>query len=125
VGEERIIPWALFLTGLGLLILVFLNGMPLLLVSGLVTGTGHGFLFPSLSVLALRGEPIGIRGKINGIYTGGIDTGLLCGSLVLGWIGNQAGFPALFVAAGGALWLGLVFFVFGVAPPLRRLKLNQ
>jgi dipeptide/tripeptide permease len=57
--------------------------------------------------LAIRDEPISIRGKITGVFTGGIDAGTFVGSIVLGYIGEWAGFRALFFAAGIALLAGL------------------
>jgi len=107
VGEARIIVPAIILTGGGLFIMVFLGGPVILILSGLVSGCGHGFLFPCLSSIALRNEPVSIRGKINGAFTGGIDTGAFIGSFVLGYIGEWAGFQVLFFAAGLVLFSGL------------------
>ncbi|MBU2548496.1 MAG: MFS transporter [Proteobacteria bacterium] len=110
VGEERIIPWALFINGAGLLLLIPANGTGLLILSGLVTGTGHGFLFPCLNALVIRDEPPQVRGKINGIFTGGIDAGTLVGSVALGYVGEHLGFQALFLVAGLSVLSGLIFF---------------
>ena len=107
IGEDRIIPYALTLTGGGLLVLMLLGGNAVLALSGLMSGCGHGFLFPCLNSLAIRNEPINIRGKITGIFTGGIDAGAFAGSIILGYIGEWAGFQALFFAAGLALLTGL------------------
>jgi MFS family permease len=107
VGEERIIPYALVLTGAGLMMLIFLGGSVVLALSGFLSGCGHGFLFPCLNTLAIRNEPIEIRGKINGVFTGGIDAGAFVGSVILGYIGEWAGFPTLFLAAGLAFLMGL------------------
>jgi MFS family permease len=107
IGEDRIIPYALTLTGGGLLILMFLGGNAILVLSGLISGCGHGFLFPCLNSLAIRNEPIDTRGKITGVFTGGIDAGTFVGSVILGYIGQWASFQALFFAAGLALILGI------------------
>ena len=107
IGEDRIIPYALTLTGGGLLILMFLGGNAILVLSGLMSGCGHGFLFPCLNSLAIRNEPIDTRGKITGVFTGGIDAGAFVGSVILGYIGQWAGFQALFFAAGLILLIGL------------------
>lgn len=109
VGEARVVPYALGCTGLGILTLAFINGTTLLIVSGLVTGAGHGFLFPSLNALALRGEPMESRGQINGIYYGAIDAGAFLGAIILGQIGDWIGFRAIFTVAGLALLSGLYF----------------
>jgi predicted MFS family arabinose efflux permease len=107
IGEERLIPHGQILTGGGLLMLMLLGGSTILALSGLISGCGHGFLFPCLNALAVRNEPIDIRGKITGIFTGGIDAGVFVGSIILGYIGEWAGFRALFFAAGLALLAGL------------------
>jgi MFS family permease len=114
VGEDRIIPYALLLTGCGLMVLIFPGGSALLAISGLMSGCGHGFLFPCLNSLILRNEPIEIRGKITGVFTGGIDAGTFAGSIALGYIGELAGFQALFLAAGLILLLGLLIHRFHV-----------
>ena len=120
VGEERIIPYALIITGSGFLVLIALGGDTILIVSGLMSGCGHGFLFPSLNALALREEQRGIRGKINGIFTGGIDAGAFSGSIILGYIGEWGGFQTLFLIAGGALFAG--FMIYRLKPIQRSLE---
>jgi MFS family permease len=112
VGEDRIIPYAQILTGGGLLTLILLGGNTILVLSGFLSGCGHGLLFPCLNSLAIRNQPIDIRGKIIGVFTGGIDTGAFVGSIMLGYIGEWAGFRALFFAAGLALFMGLGFYKF-------------
>jgi len=105
-------PPALLLTGAGLLLLSVPKGNPVLLVAGLLAGTGHGFLYPLLSALALRDEPEHIRGKVSGVFTGAIDAGAFLGSVLLGFIGERYGFRAIFLIAGLSLFAGLVYFKF-------------
>ena len=107
VGEERIIPYALALTGIGLIALILLGGNFILILAGFMSGCGHGFLFPCLNSLAVRNEPIDIRGKITGAFTGGLDGGVFVGSIVLGYIGEWSGFRMIFLVAGLALMMGL------------------
>jgi predicted MFS family arabinose efflux permease len=108
VGERRVIPYALAITGLGLLSLTLVRGQGALALAGLATGTGHGLLFPTLNSWAVRGQLPAVRGKITGIYTGALDGGNFAGSLMLGYIGEWAGLSALFFTAGSALLAGLV-----------------
>jgi MFS family permease len=103
LGEDRIIPYAMVLTGLGLMSLVFLGGSLILVVSGVLGGCGHGFLYPGLNALAVRDMRAPDRGKITGVFTGSIDAGVFAGSIVLGLVGQSAGFRMLFLAAGCAL----------------------
>lgn len=100
IGEERIIPYGLVLLGLGLLLVIFLGGTMVLVISGLLAGCGHGFLYPCLNALAVRDEPDNVRGKITGIFTGGFDAGTFVGCIILGYIGEWAGFRILFLVAG-------------------------
>jgi len=111
-GELRIIPYAMIVTGSGLLLLCFLGGEVILVISGLLSGLGHGFLFPCLTAVAVREVPGVIRGKVTGAFTGSMDAGAFIGSVLLGYIGELAGFPALFLTAGLSLFLGLVLFTF-------------
>ncbi len=113
-GEGRILPYAFFITGAGFLILVFLGGEVLLLCAGLMAGCGHGLLYPSLNALALRDAQPHIRGKITGAFTGSVDAGIFFGSLLLGFIGEYAGFRVLFLTATFSLWTALALFCFNV-----------
>jgi MFS family permease len=106
-GERRVIPYALLLTGGGMLLLPLAHHLPALTAVGFLTGCGHGFLFPAIGALAMRRQPAEIRGRITAIYTGAIDGGAFVGALLLGFIGEGAGLPALFTTAGLVLWLGL------------------
>jgi len=108
IGEETIIPYATVITSVGILMLMFLDGDLVLLVSGLFSGCGHGFLFPCLNSLAIRDEPISIRGKITGVFTGAIDAGAFMGSVILGYIGEWFGSRVIFLMAGTTLLLSLV-----------------
>lgn len=111
LGEDRIIPYALLLTGLGLIGMILLGGTGVLFAMGFLTGCGHGILYPALTVRAIRGQPIEVRGKIVGVYTGSIDGGVFAGSVILGYVGDLAGFQALFLSAGLALLAGLWIFL--------------
>jgi MFS family permease len=110
LGERQIIPWGLALAASGLLLMPLVHGNLLLLGMGFLFGLGHGLLFPALNAMAVRDEPYAVRGKITGIFTGGIDAGAFSGSLLLGVIGELAGYPALFVCAGLVMLGGLGLF---------------
>ncbi len=84
----------------------------MLCVAGVLSGVGHGLLFPLLNTMAVRGEPGEIRGKATGIFTGGIDTGLFAGSLLLGYIGDWFGLNVLFTCAGLSMATAFIIFHF-------------
>lgn len=110
VGETQIIPWGLILASGGLLLVPLVTADLWLLAVGLLFGVGHGLLFPALNAMAVRNEPYRVRGKITGIFTGGIDSGAFCGALLLGQIGEMAGYSALFLCAGAVMAGGLLLF---------------
>lgn len=114
VGELRVIPYALVMTGTGLLLVTLAHHAWSLALAGAVSGFGHGLLFPSLNSLAVRGEPAAIRGKITGIYTGALDGGNFAGSILLGYIGEWLGLRALFIVAGLSLLSGLIVLPWGL-----------
>ena len=96
-------------SGLGLVGLIPAGSSLHFALCGLVVGVGHGFLFPCLTSLALRRQPSHLRAKMVAIFTGSLDGGIFAGSVILGWIGQYLGFPAIFLTA--ALCLGLAVVV--------------
>ena len=112
IGENQIIPWGLGICAAALLMVPLIHGKPLLLATGFAFGIGHGLLFPSLNAMAIRDEPYAVRGKVTGIFTGGIDAGAFLGALILGIIGQVAGYRALFAFAGLVIAGGFLVFRF-------------
>ncbi len=113
IGERRILPYALTITGAGLLALPLVHGHIALAAAGLASGCGHGLLYPALNSWAIRNAPATVRGKVTGIYTGSLDAGNFSGSLLLGLIGEWCGLSVLFLVAGGALLAGLLVLAWG------------
>ena len=108
-GEEKIIPYGLMLGASGLIVLSFLKNEFILSTAGILSGCGHGFLFPCLNSLMIRGQPGEIRGKLTGLFTGSIDAGVFAGSIILGYIGDWFGLQALFLFSSFSLipWIFL------------------
>ncbi len=99
VGEIQIIPWGLGIAASGLFLVPLVNSGLMLLLVGFLFGIGHGLLFPALNAMAIRDEPYSARGKVTGIFTGGIDSGAFIGAIILGIIGDFAGYTSLFLCA--------------------------
>lgn len=110
IGETRLVPLAFAVAGGGLIAMMALDGPISLALAGFMTGCGHGFLYPSLNALAIRDEPADVRGKVTGVFTGSIDAGAFVGAVVLGVIGEWAGFQSLFLVAGCVLLTALAVF---------------
>lgn len=108
IGENQLIPWGLILAAAGLLLVPLVQEDLLLVLVGFIFGIGHGLLFPALNAMAVRDEPYNVRGKVTGIFTGGIDAGAFCGALILGVVGELAGYSPLFICAGLVVLTGLL-----------------
>ena len=111
-GENRILPCSIVLYMAGLLLLPLAYNQAVLCVAGILSGIGHGLLFPLLNTMAVRDESASIRGKATGIFTGGIDSGIFAGSLILGYIGEWFGLNVLFLCAGLSMTIALLIFRF-------------
>ena len=110
IGEAQIIPWGLCLAAGGLALVPFINGNLTLIVCGFIFGLGHGLLFPAINTMAIRNEAYFVRGKVTGIFTGGIDAGAFIGALILGQVGDWSGYRALFFCAATVVLCGLWVF---------------
>lgn len=95
-------------------LLMFLRPSPWgWVVSGLLCGIGHGFIFPILSVLVISREHEARRGRLMTLFTLFYDLGLFVGAPSLGWIAKSFGYPSMFVVAALvvlASWMLFVFF---------------
>ena len=111
-GENRVLPCSIVLYMAGLFLLPLAYNQALLCVAGVLSGIGHGLLFPLLNTMAVRDERASIRGKATGIFTGGIDSGIFAGSLILGYIGDWFGLNVLFLCAGLSMTIALIIFRF-------------
>ncbi len=110
IGENQLIPWGFILASSGLLLVPLVHGNIMLVCVGFIFGIGHGLLFPALNAMAVRDEPYSVRGKVTGIFTGGIDAGAFSGALILGVIGEVTGYSSLFIWAGVVVLTGLWLF---------------
>ncbi len=110
LGEQRVIPVALLAGGLGFALLIPIGSVAGLMAAGFLSGIGHGLIVPTLLAAGMRGIPAQGRGKATGVLTGGLDTGLSLGSILLGQIGDWFGYPALFATAVAGMGVGLVLW---------------
>ncbi|MCP3891034.1 MAG: MFS transporter [Desulfobulbaceae bacterium] len=111
-GEYKMILASLLGMGAGFLLLAQTSSNIGLVASGLLAGAGQGIFFPSVLAFSVRSVKSGDRGKITGIITGGVDTGMLIGSFSLGYLGDLFGFPVLFTVAAFCVLVGVFLFIF-------------
>jgi len=75
-----------------------------------VSGTGHGFLFPSLSALILDRAGKERGGMAMAMFTGAFDMGLVIGAAAFGFVAEHLGYAVMFFSSAGATAAGALFF---------------
>ena len=113
VGHKRVLYPAFVALGAGFLVLGGAGNDAAVLVAGVLTGAGHGYVFPILFGFTVTRASIADRGSALAFFTALFDVGILFGGPLLGWIITFSGYPAMFrastvIMAGGvvvyALW---------------------
>ncbi len=109
-GPKRVLFPFLALLGLGLAGIPLAGGDPGLVAMGVLCGLGHGMTNPILNGLVISRARLAERGAAVALYTAVFDVGALVGGPVFGWVITGAGYPAMFLAAGGVVAVGAVVF---------------
>jgi MFS family permease len=117
--RERLSLLSLLLLGIGILSIPFIGGHLGLALVAAVSGTGHGFLFPSLSALILDRAGSEKGGMAMAMFTGAFDMGLVIGAGAFGFVAEHLGYRAMFFSAAGFTGAGALFF-FTQDPSFRR-----
>ena len=117
--RERLSLLSLGLLAAGILAIPFVRGPLALAGVAVVTGTGHGFLFPSLSALILDRAGRDQGGMAMAMFTGAFDMGLVVGAAAFGFVAERRGYPTMFVSAAAITAAGALFF-FTQDPSFRR-----
>jgi MFS family permease len=108
--RERLSLISLLLLGAGILAVPFLSGPIGLSLVAAVSGTGHGFLFPSLSALILDRAGKERGGMAMAMFTGAFDMGLVIGAAAFGFVAEHLGYAVMFFSSAGATAAGALFF---------------
>lgn len=110
VGMRRSIVPALLATVAGLLLLRGADSATDIALAGMLTGTGHAFVFPILSALVVTRAADQERGAALSMYTALFDLGMLVGGPVLGAVLERTDYATMFgvaatvAVAGGVVW---------------------
>ncbi len=82
-----------------------------LIVSGILSGIGHGFIFPILSVMLIEREREENRGSVITLFTMLYDFGLFVGAPLLGYIASGERYRPMFLVAASVLVASLAAFI--------------
>ncbi len=72
----------------------------MIVVPAILSGTGHGLMFHTMTSLTLEKFPREVRGTGSALALMMLDLGTIGGAPVLGWIGELFGFAVLFSSIG-------------------------
>lgn len=110
---DRIGPHKILLVGMGLMAIgmfsysIVTAEYPwLIVVPALLTGSGHGLMFHTMTSLTIQPFPSDVRGTGSALALMMLDTGTLVGAPVLGYVGDHHGFAAMFSMVGFACVAG-------------------
>lgn len=108
--RERLSLVSLLLLAAGILAIPFAGGHGGISLVALVTGVGHGFLFPSLSALILDRAGSEKGGMAMAMFTGAFDMGLVVGAAACGFVAESFGYTVMFSSAAAFTAAGALFF---------------
>jgi MFS family permease len=98
------------LAGLGLMVTATSGrpAVPVLLVSGLMSGGAHGFLYPSLAALVADQTPESRRAAVVGIFSSVFLVGNAGGAFLFGYVAHALGYGMMWSVLTGLLFLGFL-----------------
>ncbi len=110
-GLKTILYPSLFLLSSGIILLALRPSPLSLLISGILCGVGHGFIFPILSVLVLSRAPDSERGGRMTLFTLFFDIGWFLGSPLWGYVAKVQGYETMFFLSAMTILVSMGAFV--------------
>lgn len=110
-GLKRVLYPSMILMAVGIVVLMFWPAPLGLVVSGILCGIGHGFIFPILSVMVIEREREENRGSVMTLFTLLYDFGLFIGAPLLGFIARGERYESMFLVAALILIVSLIAFL--------------
>ncbi len=82
--------------------------------AGILLGIGNGYVWPTLQTMVINLVEPQRRGVANSTFFSGIDIGIGLGSIVMGWIANQASIGSTFLISAFILVLPAAYLLITV-----------
>lgn len=111
-GSVAVLAPGMALTSVSLLIMFWLDGTPILVLSGVLSGLGMGMVQPELNSLAVLLAREERRGLANSTFFMAMDLGGAVGAVALGAMADYAGLSSIFLAGGGLALVGLLGYLY-------------
>jgi MFS family permease len=97
-----------------------------ILLPALVTGTGHALMFHTSTSLFVQTFPENARGVGSAFALMMVDTGMIGGAPLMGWIAGNYGYNAMFATVGGAVISAIIVYSLASIPVWKeRVRLAQ
>lgn len=109
-GKRRVSSPCVFLLGLSVFTLSFVDGPGLLVLCGAMFGCAHGFVYPSVYSMIIDSNPAGARARAFAISSVSFTGGGMIGSFVFGVVADAFGFGSMFVSMGLMVFAAFAFF---------------
>ncbi len=124
VGRRRVLAAGTCFYALGLLCFLPVDASRpwLLLLPGMVCGTGHALTFPCVNALALEPFPQDVRGIGSSLSLMFFDLGAIAGAPILGTVAERFGYSPMFASA--AIVTGVVVAYYTLCAPVRSTSLE-
>jgi predicted MFS family arabinose efflux permease len=100
----------------------------MIVVPALITGTGHGLMFHTMTSITVESFPSEVRGTGSALALMMLDFGTIAGAPVLGQIADRFGFDWMFTAIGAFALLVAGVFAYASIPvwqQRRELRLSE
>ena len=97
------------LAGTGYAVMRFgIPALPAIVVTGLLSGGAHGFLYPALAALVADDAPPARRGAVIGMFSALFLAGQAAGAFAFGGLAHALGYEPMWLALTAALLVGLL-----------------
>jgi MFS family permease len=80
--------------------------LTIVVLTGLLCGTAHGFLYPALAALVADDAPPARRGAVIGVFSAIFLCGQAGGAFVFGWSAHTLGYAVAWTALTGLVLVG-------------------
>lgn len=111
-GLKKVLYPSLVSLASGIVLISFWPTPAGLVISGMLCGLGHGFIFPILSTLVINRGHDGNRGSMMTLFTLFFDIGIFIGAPFWGVIAKWYGYQPMFFLAAAVILLSLASFLF-------------
>lgn len=113
VGSKKVLLAGMLFMSVGMLGfgIVYASNPWMIIVPAVTTGVGHSLMFHTMTSLTLDSFPIAVRGTGSALALMMLDLGTVGGAPLVGWIGGQYGYAALFASIGVICFLSALAYI--------------